>query len=170
MINLLVDTHENRDVATADEVGTYLLADLNDFVLVNVTGTSANMMCEVDPSFTSFITNKKGRKTRYLQLTKALYGCMQSAFLWYQTFKEYLEQFGFELNPYKPCITNKNINGIQCTVCWYVDDTKILHKDSDVVDSVIQQIENKFGKMIVTCGKNHTFVGIDIEFVGDKTI
>ena len=89
---------------------------------------------------------------------------MQLAFLWYETFKGCLEEIGFKINPYDPCVANKNTNGDQCTICWYVDDTKISHKDSKVVDSIISSIEDKFVKMTVTRGNKHTFIVVDIEF------
>ena len=43
----------------------------------------------------------------------------------------------------------------------YVDDTKISYEYSKVVDWVISELEHEFGKMTVTCGSKHTFVGID---------
>ena len=48
--------------------------------------------------------------------------------------------------------------------------TAILHKDSTVVNWTIKEIEAKFGKMTVKRGKKHTFVGIDIEFMDNKTV
>ena len=64
---------------------------------------------------------------------------------------------GFRLNKYDPCVANKMINGKQCTIVWYVDDNKISHVDSKVVDQIILAIEEKFGKMTVKLGKNHVF-------------
>ena len=61
------------------------------------------------------------------------------------------------------------INRSQCTIYWYVDDTKISHNDSRVVDKIIESIENSFGKMIVTGGKAHMFVGMEITFMEDET-
>ena len=40
MITLLIDAHEQRDVATANVAGAYLLANMNDFVVVKINGTS----------------------------------------------------------------------------------------------------------------------------------
>ena len=76
----------------------------------------------------------------------------------------------FRLNPYDPCVVNQTINGEQCTICWYVDDLKILHADPSVVPNVIKKIEKKFGKMTVKRGKSHTFVGMNIEFTKNRTV
>ena len=58
----------------------------------------------------------------------------------------------------------------QCTICWYVDDTKISHRRSKVVDWVINELEERFGKMTVKCGRKQTFVGVDIDFNEDGTV
>ena len=143
---------------------------MNDYTLVKITGTSTKIMCNVDKKYEDYIVKEKGKPTLYLQLSKALYGCMQSALLWYQTFKGCLENIAFKLNPYDPCVANMGIKGKQCTVCWYVNNTKISHQDSKVVDWVIDEIEKRFGKMTVTRGNKHTFVGVDIEFTGEGTV
>ena len=44
---------------------------------------------------------------------------------------------GFEINPYDKCISNKIINGNQCTIGWYVDGNKISHKEVKVFDDML---------------------------------
>jgi hypothetical protein len=39
------------------------------------------------------------------------------------------------------------IEGKQCTIAWYVDDTKILHVDPTVVTTIIKKIEERFKKL-----------------------
>jgi hypothetical protein len=34
---------------------------------------------------------------------------------------------GLKLNPYDPCVANKQVNGEHLTVCFHVADFKILH-------------------------------------------
>ena len=66
----------------------------------------------------------------YVKLTKALYGLLKSALLFYKKLRRELEEMGFEVNSYDPCVANKIVNGTQMIVCWHVDDLKISHKDS----------------------------------------
>ena len=77
---------------------------------------------------------------------------------------------GFKVNKYDRCVANKIIDGKQCTICWYVDDTKISHVDEQVVSKVIREIEDRFGKMVVTRGKTHNFVGMDVVFKDNGTV
>jgi len=77
---------------------------------------------------------------------------------------------GFKLNRYDPSMANSQIKGKQCTVAWYVDNNKISHVDDTVVTDVIEKIEAKFGKMTVTRGQHHLFLGMDITFNNDATV
>jgi len=53
----------------------------------------------------------------YVQLDKALYGCVESAQLWFLELKSFLESQGFIANPADPCLYNKlNSDGTQTTV------------------------------------------------------
>ena len=101
-------------------------------------------MCEVNPEFKPFIIKERNKETLYLRLHKALYGYMQSAFLWYQTFKGKLQDMGLRLNKYDPCVANKIIDGKQCSITWYVDDLKISHADDNVISKVIETLEEDF--------------------------
>jgi hypothetical protein len=105
----------------------------------------------------------------YLQLLKALYGCVKSALLWYELFAGTLTEMGFQLNPYDTCVANKTINGKQCTIVWYVDDNKISHVDCRVVTKIIKRIEKRFGKMTVTRGNKHVFLGMHVEYNENST-
>lgn len=82
---------------------------------------------------------------------------MKSALLWYDLLRNTLKKIGFTLNP--PCMANCVIDGKQCTIAWYLDDTKILHVDPNVVSNIINKIEECFGKMTVTQGKEHVILG-----------
>jgi hypothetical protein len=76
-------------------------------------------------------------------------------------------EWGFILNPYDWCVANKTINGTQCTVAWHVDDVKISHVDKDVVDSVIDDLENVFGKespLSKSRGRIHDYLGMILDF------
>ncbi|KAG7373305.1 reverse transcriptase RNA-dependent DNA polymerase [Nitzschia inconspicua] len=170
LVSLMINAKEQRDVAMADVEGAFLHAWMDDFVLMKITGQSVDIMCSVNPAYAKFVVVENGVKTLYVRLLKALYGCVKSALLWYNLFASTLMDMGFELNPYDPCVANKMINGKQCTVAWYVDDNKISHVEPQVVTDVIAAIEGHFGKMTVTRGRHHKFLGMDITFNPNGTV
>jgi hypothetical protein len=165
MITSAIDASEHRDVATADISGAFLQADIDELVLVMFEGVMVDLLIKTDPIYGNFVhTTKQGKKLLYVKLTKAMYGCMKAARLFYENLSTYLLQIGFVINEYDMCTANKIINGKQCTIVWHVDDLKISHVDPDVVTSIIKQLESKYGEMSVTRGQKHTYVGIDFEF------
>ena len=48
-MSLLIDAKEGRDVATADVVGAYLLATMEDYILLKLTEDTVTMMCQINP-------------------------------------------------------------------------------------------------------------------------
>jgi len=170
LISLIVDAHEQRDVAVADVVAAYLKADMNDYTLLKFMGESVDIMCKMNPKYEEYVTTESGKKVLYVQLLKALYGCVVSALLWYELFSGHLKEMGFEINPYDSCIANKLINGKQCTIAWYVDDMKISHVSKDVVTQIIQELEKKFGKMSVTRGCKQHFLGMSLQYKNDHNV
>lgn len=169
MLSLMIDAKEGRDVATADVTGAYLHADLEDFTILKVEGTSVDIMCRVSKKYILFVTMEGDKKVLYLKLLKALYGSVKSALLWYVLFTGTLKGAGFKLNPYTACVANRMDNGKQCTVAWYVDNNKILHVDSAIVTGVIELIEGHFRKMTVRRGKEHVFLGMNIKICNKGT-
>ena len=119
-------------------------------------------MCDVNNHYRNFLTTEQKKPVLYLRLARALYGCVKSAMLWYQLFTTTLKGLGFKLNPYDTCVANATVRGKQCTIVWYVDDNKISHVDPSVVTDIIHKIEAKFGKMTVTRGDKHEFLGMQI--------
>jgi hypothetical protein len=168
-LTIMINAFEKRDVATADIAGAYLHAYMKDFVCLRFTGWAVDLLCEVNPGYTRY-TAKEGKTTvLYVRCNKAIYGCVMSGLLWYELFTSTLQELGFETNPYDYCVANATIEGSQCTVAWFVDDTMISHIKPSVVDFMISHLEQKFGKLSITRGRDHKFLGMDISFRPDGT-
>ena len=161
MINVL----EGRDVAIFDIPGAYLHAEMpkDKIVLMKFRGQFADIMCEVDPKHKENIVFEKGKKVLYVQVVRAIYGCIESTMLWYNLYVDTLKELGFELNPYDRCVANKIVNGSQCTMAWYVDDNKLSHKDPKVVDSILKEMTDRFGELTTTQGDEHVFLGMKLK-------
>ena len=74
---------------------------------------------------------KKGEKILYVRMSEALYGLLKSALDFYNKFCSDLEENGFIINPYDPCVANKMVNDKQMTIIWHVGDLKVLHVDEN---------------------------------------
>jgi hypothetical protein len=171
LITLMIDALENRDVATSDVPGAFLHSDMDEDVTVIVDGALVDLLVQSNKKYAKFVhICKDGKKVVFLKLDKALYGTVRAARLFWENLTNKLKAYGFTTNPYDACVMNMNINDKQCTVVWHVDDLKISHVDSKVVDQILDYLTSEFEELSTTRGKEHTYVGMDIIFPGDGTV
>lgn len=143
-------------------------ADVDEVTHVRLAGPLATLLARVDPeTYEKYITYEKGKPVIYVKLKKALCGTLQAALLFWKDLTGTLTDWGFVLNPCDECVANKDIDGSQCTILWHVDDLKISHVNSKVVDDIIAHLNEKYGKeapLTVTRGKTHDYLGMTINF------
>jgi len=172
-LSLAIDAKEKRHVAICDVEGAYLHSDMDEFVLMVVEGDMVDILVQANPArYERFVyTTKSGKKLLYVRLQKALYGCIQSAMLWWKLLTSVLVENGFEINPYDNYVANKIMDdGNQCTICWYVDDLKVSHVSKHIVEEVIQMIEGRFGAMTQSHGSKLNYLGMDVQFTNEGTV
>ena len=62
IISMMIDAKEGRDVATVDIVGAYLLAQMNNYVLVKLTGKPVETMCIISNTYKKYVTVENGKR------------------------------------------------------------------------------------------------------------
>ena len=83
----------------------------------------------------------------YTELSKALYGTLQAALLFWKNLSAFLiNEHGFDVDPYDWCVVNKDIKGKQYMIGWHVDNLKISHVDENAVEDIVKALDNKYGK------------------------
>eukprot|EP00957_Ditylum_brightwellii_P009612 724568-Ditylum_brightwellii.AAC.1 len=162
----IIDAKEGQDVATTDIPVAYLNADMDDKVIMVMEGQLAELIVQTVPElYQKYLGVRKNNKPiLYIKLCKALYGCLKSALLFYNKLMGDLQDLGFEVNPYDPCVANKMVRGKQMTICWHVDDLKISHVNSREVTKMLKILENKYRKMKTTRGKVHDYLGMTLDY------
>ena len=75
------------------------------------------------------------------------------------------------MNPYKPCVWNKDIDGKQFTIIYHVDDLKLSHVDPSVVMMIIHKFKDAYtgnstlkDELTVTWRKVHDYLGMLISY------
>jgi hypothetical protein len=76
------------------------------------------------------------------------------------------------INPYDPCVANKMIEGDHMTICFHVDDCKLSHCKTKVMDSMIKYLsqeyesifEDRSGAMTVSRGKIHKYLDMTLDY------
>ena len=65
---------------------------------------------------------------------------LRSALWFYKRLRSDLENIGFRINPYDPCVAKKMVNDHHMTICWHVDDLKVSHKDKNYVTALAEKL------------------------------
>ena len=143
-------------------------------VIVRIRGPLVDILVSLAPEvYGPYVTtNKKGQKVLIVECLNAVYGTMVAALLYYKKFGKSLVKKGFKLNPYDGCVANKVVNGKQLTICFHVDDCKISHMSTKVIDDVIAWLRSEYesifedglGAMKVHRGKKHTYLAMDLDY------
>ena len=89
---------------------------------------------------------------------------MKSALLFYRKLVSELQEMGFEINLYDPCVKNKTVNGTQMTIRWHVDYLMISHLSHDEILKVVQGIKDMYGENLTeTVGATRDYLGVTFD-------
>ena len=70
MLSLMIDAKEGRDVATANVAGAYLKAEMDDFMVMKLTGNDVRIFCEMNPEYKPYVVKEGGKDVLYVRLKK----------------------------------------------------------------------------------------------------
>ena len=109
-------------------------------VFIKICGVLVDILVEISPDVykSHVITNKKGVKQLLVQCQIALYCRMVASLIYYCKFTKSLTDVEYKINPYDPCVANKMIDGQHMTICYHVDDCKLIQRRSKVKDWIIK--------------------------------
>jgi hypothetical protein len=134
---------------------------------MKIDPTLTALLVVIDPSYKEFLLPDG---SMIVELLKALYGCVESANLWYNLLSSILIDDGFIANPLDACIFNKLANGFQITVAIYVDDLFISCKDLDVIIALEALLKDKFTDITIRDGLVHSYLGMTWDFSVPKSV
>jgi hypothetical protein len=90
----MIDIIENRDIATADILGAFMHSDMEGGnIHMMLESTMAELLAKLDPHMYQKYVKMVNRKTViYIKLSKALYGTLQAAYLFWMNLATCLEE------------------------------------------------------------------------------
>ncbi len=94
---------------------------------------------------------------------------MRASLLFYRKLRKELEGYGFEVNPYNPCVASKMTDaGEQLTVVWHVDDLMATCENDFELRKFSCYLGRIYGpKLSMHTGRKHDYLGVDMEFMDD---
>ena len=157
---------EGRHVISLDIGSAYLNArmpkdDPSKLVFMAIAPIIATILVDIDPSYKKFL---RPNGSIIVELDQALYGCIESAVLWYNELSTFLGSIGFAPNSYEKCILNKKEPGGQTTIAVYVDDLLITSTKQSHAEAVVAALRDKYKELKVTTGTVHNYLGMVMDF------
>jgi hypothetical protein len=147
---------------------------VDEDVLMVLRGELADMMVQIAPQiYRKYVTvDRKGMPILYVELQKALYGLMQASLLFYRKLRKELEDYGFKINPYDPCVANKVTEcRKQMTVIWHVNDLMGSCENDFELTKFSCYLAKIYGpKLSMHTGCKHNYLGVGMEFNDDGTL
>ena len=137
-------------------------ATMKKQVLVLINKEETDILIQLYPELARY-RDENGRLTA--QAMKALYGCIESGKLWYDTLSSKLLANGYVQNSYDKCIFNKwhDTEGVQSTIGIHMDDCFISYVVPEILESIVQWFAEEFEDLNVTRGSVHQFTGMTLD-------
>ena len=161
-IMLCVAVKEGRLGSTHDIGAAFLNAKMTgEEVFVTLDRIMTKMLVMIKPEYAVFVNNKGELVAK---LDKALYGCVQSARLWYDLLVKVLTEDGYVINEQDVCVLNKIVNGKQSTVLIHVDDLLCLCSDPKAHKDLAELLKNRFDETKWVNEKVLSYLGMTLDF------
>jgi hypothetical protein len=144
-----------------DIEGAYLHARMNNNVVMKLDSLLAQILSKLDKNYESYRI-KSGAV--YVRLERALYGCIESARLFYDHLSTSLLSLGFKINKYELCTFNKIYSTFQVTVSVHVDDLMVSSTNLDALNQFHRELSSIYTHVTVSYGPVVQYLGIDFDF------
>ena len=157
---LSIAAHERRSITVIDISGAFLNADMTTGLPVHMRldRNMSNIMIRLAPHYTQFADHKG---CIVVKLDKALYGCVESAALWYENLRASLSELGYVPNAHDTCVFNKrDERNVQCTIAVHVDDLMITSASSAMIESVANGLIKRYGGITRKDGPIVNYLGM----------
>ena len=100
-----------------------------------------------------------------MRLDKVLYGCIESARLWYEHLSQTLvKKIGFRMNRKDACVFIKGHGSKQVVTCVHVEDWMITCTDDEELESVMSSLRKGYTALTVLRGVVHNYLGMRFDW------
>lgn len=149
---------------TFDVVQAFLRAQMppDRPIYVRLSRAASDAFCEADPSYGK-LREKDG--TLVVKLVKALYGCLESAKLFYDLCRAVLISIGFRVSTRDPCVFFKlnSQEELQEIICMHVDDGLVFARSQKQLDQLSDSLLAGFGDVVFHHGDQLPYLGMNLD-------
>lgn len=168
MMLLQIAASRNQHAAVIDVTAAYLEAEMTgEEVFMEADPLITKLILKMDPNLKPFV-DEKGKMV--FKLDKAVYGCVQSALLWYEKLSSVLEEMGFSKNATDPCVFNRGEGNDKLSLGVFVDDMIALCSNTQELDRLVRELKGKFGNVTVKMDDDFSYLGMHVRLRDGKIV
>jgi hypothetical protein len=165
----VIAAKEERKVQKDDVAGAYLNAIIkNKIIFIRLGPDVVEILLLLYPEYYIYLQDD-GSMIGWL--IRALYGCIESAELWYENISNTIvEGCGYTPNPLDRCVFNKMVtheqdsSECQSTILVYVDDLLITCKSIAEINRVTEVLKKTYKKITTESGPIINYLGMVLDF------
>ena len=166
MMLLAIALKENYRIISADIVGAYLNAKMKRDIYMKINRFETNILCQLNNDYKKFVN--KDDNCIYVKLIKALYGCIESAKLFYELLRDTLFKYGFKIHPLDECIFLYENNKNKIFIATHVDDLLIAGNDESELEKFKTFLNNEFNDIKYNEGEKHQYLGTNLNIKNES--
>ena len=158
-----ISAKEGRSIVTVDVQSAYLNASISDKpVYMRVEPALAQVACIIKPEWKRYLDHSGAL---FVKLRKALYGCVESAALWYKDLRGTIISAGYTASKIDPCVYFKKDKDGKCIhVVTHVDDIKIMSQSEELIQEFLKTLRDKDTHLTINEGKKHNYLGMIFDY------
>jgi hypothetical protein len=156
----VVTAQEGREPATADVKGAYLEGFLKEKIPMELDREISGILVELYPQYGEYLDEGK----IVVNLIRALYGCVESALIWYEVISTFLTSLGFQRSIHDECLFFKGSGKDSIFIAVYVDDLFISAAHKALIDTLESHLKGRFKDITINRGKHHEYLGAHLDF------
>jgi hypothetical protein len=151
---------QSRNISTADFTGAYLLALMKYNVVIEINRQLTAILTKMYPDYSSFVEQGK----LLVKLDRALYGCKESALLWYEEVSSFLLSIGFRKSDEDDCLFLKGHGEDILHLVLFIDDLLSTCKNLQAIKSLEESLIAKYKTVTFKYGNIHEYLGAQLDF------
>jgi hypothetical protein len=152
----------NWNTAVMDIGGAYLNADISSHnVVMRIDQQLVKYFVDARPDWKGVV---RSNGSVLVKLSKALYGCIQSAKLWFDLLSSTLVSLGYVKHSLDECVFSKRVDDHICYLVVYVDDLFVCSDTPDLINELKEALVREFKELSVKEGKVLPYLGMELNF------
>ncbi len=148
-----------KKITTVDIKSAYLNATMPNCIHMKLDKTTSQLLVKK-----TGWRNNSPDGCILVKLTKALYGCLESAKLFYKHLRKTFEDIGYVASSIDACVFSKTQDGEKTIIVTHVDDVKIMSESDYETEIVIDQMRKVYGDIKVNSGTTHNYLGMSFDY------